>query len=207
MLTQWFESNQMQVNPSNCSLCIVMYSGVKSKPINQTIWNQVILRSNNMCYWAYKLIKKLSFSNRISTLWEPASQECNALERIALSIFNIASDVFSQSFIGARSVVSQLPWNLQEPRQHCYRGACQISKLYEHFNTRSRAFEALRDLTIKRLIRYWICPLVMLVLMLGYENEYIVSNAIYYHPDRTTVMFPMSALAAQSYSKPHRVLF
>ena len=43
----------------------------------------------------------------------------------------------------------------QAPRQHCCRRACQISRQYEHFNTRSRAFETLRDLTIRRLIGYW----------------------------------------------------
>ena len=34
----------------------------------------------------------------------------------------------------------------QASGQHCYRGACQISRRYEHFNTRSRAFELLWDL-------------------------------------------------------------
>ena len=43
----------------------------------------------------------------------------------------------------------------QAPRQHCCRGACQILKWYQHFNTQSRAFETLRDLTIRRLIVYW----------------------------------------------------
>ena len=45
----------------------------------------------------------------------------------------------------------------QAPRQHCCRGACQISKRYEHFKTRSRALETLRDLTLRRLslIGYW----------------------------------------------------
>ena len=36
------------------------------------------------------------------------------------------------------------------------RGAQQISKRYENFNTRSRAFESLRNLTIWYLMRYWI---------------------------------------------------
>ena len=35
-----------------------------------------------------------------------------------------------------RSEIRQAPW------QHCCRGDCQISKRYEHFHTRSRAFEA-----------------------------------------------------------------
>ena len=43
----------------------------------------------------------------------------------------------------------------QAHRQHCYQCACQISKRYENFNTRSRTFETLRDLTIRRLIGYW----------------------------------------------------
>ena len=44
---------------------------------------------------------------------------------------------------------------IQAPQQHCCRRACQISKRYEHFNTRSRAFETLRDLTIRHLMGYW----------------------------------------------------
>ena len=35
--------------------------------------------------------------------------------------------------------------NLFAIRQHCHRGACQISKRHEHFNTRSRALNNLRD--------------------------------------------------------------
>ena len=35
------------------------------------------------------------------------------------------------------------------------RYACQISKRYEHFKIRSRAFETLRDLTIRRLTWFW----------------------------------------------------
>ena len=43
----------------------------------------------------------------------------------------------------------------QAPRQQCCRCACQISKRYENFDTWSRAFETLRDLTMRRLIGYW----------------------------------------------------
>ena len=46
----------------------------------------------------------------------------------------------------------------QASRQQCCRGVCQISKRYDNFNTRSRAFEASRDLTNRRLMRYWIRP-------------------------------------------------
>ena len=42
----------------------------------------------------------------------------------------------------------------QVPRQQCCWSACQISKWYAHFNTRSRNFETLRDLTKRRLFGY-----------------------------------------------------
>ena len=38
--------------------------------------------------------------------------------------------------------------NLTGTSQHCCRRACQISKRYEHFNPRSRAFKTLRDLVV-----------------------------------------------------------
>ena len=43
----------------------------------------------------------------------------------------------------------------QAHRQHCCRGACQISKRCDNLNYQSRGFETSRDLTIRRLIRYW----------------------------------------------------
>ena len=39
----------------------------------------------------------------------------------------------------------------QVPRQHCCRGACQISELYDHCNIQSRGFETSRDLVVRRL--------------------------------------------------------
>ena len=42
----------------------------------------------------------------------------------------------------------------QVHRQHCCRCACQISKRC-NLNYQSRGFETSRDLTIRRLIRYW----------------------------------------------------
>ena len=38
---------------------------------------------------------------------------------------------------------------------NCCRGPCQISKRCDDLNYQSRSFETLRDLTIRRLIRYW----------------------------------------------------
>ena len=43
----------------------------------------------------------------------------------------------------------------QAPRQHCCRGACQISKWYNNLNYQSHGFESSRDLTIRHLIGYW----------------------------------------------------
>ena len=42
--------------------------------------------------------------------------------------------------------------------QYCCREACKISKSYEHFNTWSHDFDTLWDLTIRRLMWYWIGP-------------------------------------------------
>ena len=43
----------------------------------------------------------------------------------------------------------------QAPRQHCCRCACQISKWCDHLNYQCRGFETSRDLTVRRLVRYW----------------------------------------------------
>ena len=41
----------------------------------------------------------------------------------------------------------------QAPRERCCRCACQISKRYEHFKTRSRAFDTLRNLMIRQILK------------------------------------------------------
>ena len=43
----------------------------------------------------------------------------------------------------------------QALRQQCCRCACQISKRYDNLKYQSRGFETLRDLTERRLFRYW----------------------------------------------------
>ena len=43
----------------------------------------------------------------------------------------------------------------QAHRQHCCRGVRLISKRSDDLNYQSGGFETLRDLTIRRLIRYW----------------------------------------------------
>ena len=43
----------------------------------------------------------------------------------------------------------------QASRQHCCRGACQISKRYDNSNYQSRDFEISRDLVIRYLLGYW----------------------------------------------------
>ena len=43
----------------------------------------------------------------------------------------------------------------QALRQQCCRCACQISKRYDNLKYQSRGFETLRDLTKRRLSRYW----------------------------------------------------
>ena len=44
---------------------------------------------------------------------------------------------------------------LTASRQHCCRGACQISKRCNNLSRQSRRFEASRDLMIRRLTEYW----------------------------------------------------
>ena len=48
----------------------------------------------------------------------------------------------------------------QAHRQHCCRSACQISERSDNSKYKSRGFEALRDLTERRLFGYWDGPLV-----------------------------------------------
>ena len=43
----------------------------------------------------------------------------------------------------------------QAHRQHCCRSACQISERSENSEYKSRGFETWRDLTKRRLFRYW----------------------------------------------------
>ena len=43
----------------------------------------------------------------------------------------------------------------QAYRQHCCRSACQISERSDNSKYKSRGFETLRDLTERRLFRYW----------------------------------------------------
>ena len=43
----------------------------------------------------------------------------------------------------------------QAPRQQCCRGACQIAERSDNSKYKSRGFETLRDLTIRRRIGYW----------------------------------------------------
>ena len=66
----------------------------------------------------------------------------------------------SQSLEGARSVVRiiQLLRHLAAASAALLPRRLQNFKAIKHFNTRSCAFETLRDLTIRSLMRYWIGP-------------------------------------------------
>ena len=57
----------------------------------------------------------------------------------------------------------------QALRQQCCRCACQISKRYDNLKYQSRGFEALRDLTERRLFGYWDGAL-LLVPKSSYKN-------------------------------------
>ena len=60
----------------------------------------------------------------------------------------------------------------QAPRQQCCRSANQISKRCDNLNHRSRGFEILRDLTIRRLIGYWNGALECFIEVLWTINQY-----------------------------------
>ena len=66
--------------------------------------------------------------------------------------------VRSRKVSKARDLVLKWSYRFEiwhEPRQQCCRGACQISERSDNFEYKSRGFETLRDLTIRRLIGYW----------------------------------------------------
>ena len=73
MAIQWFESNQMQVNPSKFQL-MIMYSGLKPGPIELTICNQVIQSVECVKLLGIHIDDKLSFDKHISTLCKRVSQ-------------------------------------------------------------------------------------------------------------------------------------
>ena len=85
----------------------------------------------------------------------------------------------SQSLDAARFVfrIVRSIWNLAGTSAALLpRGASQISKRYEHFHTRSRAYETLRDLTIRRLIVYWNGAQVVTAIHLKIRHPWISSS-------------------------------
>ena len=66
--------------------------------------------------------------------------------------------VRSRKVSKARHRMSKWPYRFeiwQAHRQQCCRCACQISEPSKNSKYKSRGFETLRDLTIRRLIGYW----------------------------------------------------
>ena len=98
MAIQWFESNQMQVNPSKFQL-MIMYSGLKPGPIELTICNQVIQSVGFVKLLGIHIDDKLSFDKHISTLCKRASQQCNALNRIAKFLSKESKECLFNAFI------------------------------------------------------------------------------------------------------------
>ena len=74
MAMQWFESNQMQVNPSKFRF-MVMYSGLYPRPIELTIGNQVIQSVECVKLLGIQIDNKFSFNKHISTLCQRTSQQ------------------------------------------------------------------------------------------------------------------------------------
>ena len=60
--------------------------------------------------------------------------------------FNIRQDIYRK-----------ISWSL-EAAKLCCRDTCQISEQSNNFKYKSRGFETFRDLTVRRLIRYWNRP-------------------------------------------------
>ena len=67
-------------------------------------------------------------------------------------------------FVRSREVTKPRDWYFklsyrfeiwQAHRQQCCRSACQISERSDNSKYKSRGFETLRDLTKRRLFRYW----------------------------------------------------
>ena len=80
----------------------------------------------------------------------------------------------------------------QAPRQQCCRSASQISKRCDNFNYQSRGFEALRDLTIRRLIGYWNGSQAYIILQL------MIIYMCWLCPSATTLSTVMTVVSYQS---------
>ena len=98
MAIQWFESNQMQVNPSKFQF-MVMYSGLNPGPIELAIGNQAIQSVECVKLLGIHIDNKLSFDKHISTLCQRASQQCNALSRIAKFLSKESKECLFNAFI------------------------------------------------------------------------------------------------------------
>ena len=110
MAIQWFESNQMQVNPSKFQL-MIMYSGLKPGPIELTICNQVIQSVECVKLLGIHIDDKLSFDKHISTLCKRASQQCNALNRIAKFLSKESKECLFNAFILSNFMYGNLVWH------------------------------------------------------------------------------------------------
>ena len=76
----------------------------------------------------------------------------------------------------------------QAHRQHCCRGACQISERCDKSHYQSRGFETSRDLAIRRLSGYWNGALVsaMVTCMIVLSATFILmalgmTNSVWWH--------------------------
>ena len=107
---QWLESNQMQVNPSTFQLMII-YSRLTPGPIELTIRNQVIQSVEYVKFLGIHIHNKLSFDKHISTLCKRASQQCNALKRIAKYLSKESKECLLNAFILPNFMYGNLVWH------------------------------------------------------------------------------------------------
>ena len=76
-----------------------MYSGLKPRPIELTICNKVIQSVEYVKLLGIHIDDKLRFDKHISTLCKRASQQCNALNRIAKFLSKESKECLFNAFI------------------------------------------------------------------------------------------------------------
>ena len=96
----------------------------------------------------YKLLSKQSWGWWFETPSRPLGRHCNETTCKTSKACDRSLDI------------DNCVESWQASRQRCCPIACRNSKWYQHFNTQSRGFEALRHITVGRLVQYWISPLL-----------------------------------------------
>ena len=88
-----------------------MYSGLKPEPIELIICNQVIQSVECVKLLGIHIDDKLSFDKHILTLCKRASQQCNALNRIAKFLSKESKECMFNAFILSNFMYGNLVWH------------------------------------------------------------------------------------------------